>query len=250
MFVAIWEVVCVARAGGDVPGDEAWQRASAAVRQRFEPGDLIVFAPAWNEPVGRKHLGDLITVDTAARMDAARFATIWELSIRGARAPETRGLSAVSSESFGGLRVNEYRREPAMVVTDFVAALSRATQRSGASVQLEEVGFEPHRCIKVVPRPDQTVHITFAHEQLGTQLVGYVGLADVFKRRDVRDPGRLEVSIDGVGVASVEFGVDDGWVRFEAATTPGTDATVDFAATAVGPEATDRLICFAAEARR
>lgn len=246
ILIAFTEVVCTARAGRDVPGDDAWQRASEAVRAQHQPGDLIVFAPAWNDPVGRLHLGDLISIEMAARMDSARYAVIWELSIRGARAPETRGLSAVYSESFGGVRVRRYEQQPVEVVTDFLTA----THNGGGPPRLEEVGFEPHRCIKVVPAPDRTVSITYPEVALGRSLVGYVGLADVFKRRDVRDPGRLDVKVNGEQVASVQFGVNDGWVRFEAETAPADAAEVVFDATAVGPKARDRLICFAAEARR
>ncbi len=84
---------------------------------------------------------------------------------------------------------------------------------------------------------------------LGSQLVGYVGLADVFTRRDVRAPGELAVEIDGTRVVTKRVGVDDGWVRWTVSTTPGPHA-VAFVATAIGPKAKDRLICFAAEARR
>jgi hypothetical protein len=68
----------------------------------------------------------------------------------------------------------------------------------------------------------------------------------VFTRRDVRVPARLDVEIGGTVVASATAGVDDGWVRFSAPTTPGT-ADVTFIASA---DAQNRLICFAAEARR
>ena len=71
----------------------------------------------------------------------------------------------------------------------------------------------------------------------------------MFHRRDVRDPGRLDVEIAGKVVASTTVGVDDGWVRFAAPTTPGPTDVI-FIATAVGPRSRDRLICFAAEARR
>jgi hypothetical protein len=246
ILIALAEIVCVARAGRDVPGDDAWQRASAAVRAERQAGELIVFAPAWNDPVGRMHLGDLIPIEMAARMDAAGYAAIWELSIRGARAPETRGLSSVYSQTFDGVRVRKYEQQPVEVVTDFLTA----KKKGGGAPRLEEVGFEPHRCIKVVPRPDQTITVTYPEVALGSKLVGYVGLADVFKRRDVRDPGRLAVKVGDAEVASVQFGVDDGWVRFEADTTPAENVAVTFEATAVGPNARDRLICFAAEARR
>jgi len=253
VVVAAWEVVRVEGTASSVPDAAAWDRASEIVRGRFHAGDLIVFAPRWVDPVGRLHLGDLIPVDVAARMDGARFGSVWELSIRGAHAPEAAGGKVDFEVDTGGIDVRHVVRAPAHVVTDFAAALSGARiagQRArGPVVDLQEVGFEPHRCVLVEPRPDQSVTITFPAAALGKELVGYVGLADVFTRRDVRAPGRLQVAIGGKEVARVEVGDDDGWTRFAAPTTPGT-ADVTFTATAVGAGARDRLICFAAEARR
>ncbi|RMH38025.1 MAG: hypothetical protein D6689_20340 [Deltaproteobacteria bacterium] len=263
LLVAIsgWEIATIARAGRDTGTDAEWRAAAGAVRQRYRRGDLIVFAPRWTDPIGRMVLGDLIPVETAARMDAARYGRIWELSVRGARAPEGRGARVAWHAAFGAVTVRLLEREPVEVVTDFVDAFSRAAV-AGAyatrsrdrdvapAVDIEEVGFEPHRCVRVVPRPDQTVRVTYSPVALGRSLVGYVGLADVFTRRDRREPARLQVEVDGRPVADVTVGVDDGWVRFEADTEPSPRATVTFAATALGGRATDRLVCFAAEARR
>lgn len=243
LIVSVWEIGATARAPGGVPGDGDWARAAAAVRERKAPGELVVFAPRWVDPVGRLHAGDLLSVEDAARMDAARYSAIWELSIRGARAPETRGLRAASTERFGGVTVRRYEQEPVVVVSDLVALAPPG------KVVLAEVGFAPHRCVQLVPPPGRSTPLSFGTVELGSTLVGYVGLADVFTRRDVRDPGQLELTIDGAVVATVEVGVDDGWVRFEAATTPGPH-TVEVVATAIGPKARDRRICFAAEARR
>jgi hypothetical protein len=244
--VALWEIVATVRAGSDVPGADEWQRAAAAVRADHRVGDLIVFAPDWIDPVGRQHLGDLIPLEMAARMDAARYGRIWELSIRGARSRDTRGLEPVTTTGFGGVTVRLFERPAVEVVTDFLAATPAG---GGARVDLQEVAFEPHRCLVARPAPGGSVEVRFPAVALGTRLVGYVGLADVFTRRDDREPGRLEVSIDGAVVASLEAGIDDGWVRFEASTTPSASAEVVFRASA-GPRARNRLICFAAEARR
>jgi hypothetical protein len=248
-LIGLWEACTLARADRDTGADADWARAAAAVRERHRPGELIVFAPGWIDPVGRRQLGDLIPIEMAARMDDARFGVVWELSVRGARAPEARGQVGYRAR-FGAVQVRRVQRDPARVVTDFVAAADAARYQGGAGrVGLEEVGFEPHRCISIVPPPGGTVSARFDGVELGAELVGYVGLADVFTRRDVRAPGRLRVSVDGAPIAEVTAGVDDGWVRFRAATTPGT-ASVVFAATAVGEDARDRRICFAAEARR
>lgn len=250
--IAVWEIVATARAGSDVPDGGDWQRAAEVVRSEFVEGDLIVFAPRWLDPVGRQHLGDRMTVAMAARADSARYRRIWELSARGARAPETRGLAPAWSRRFGELELRRYHQTPVEVVTDFVDAFSTAggLVRGAARVELAEVGFEPHRCVLARPTPGGIVSVRYPGVALGSTLVGYVGLADVFTRRDDREPGRLEAYVNGERVAGVEVGVDDGWVRFEVATEPRAAADVELRATAVGPKARRRLVCFAVEARR
>jgi hypothetical protein len=194
------------------------------------------------------HLGDLIAVDDAARMDAAKYSRIWELSIRDAHAPDTAGLTATTTREVSGITVRLFERTPATVVADIRDALPTAKVAPGGrpTLELAEVGFAPHRCIQIIPQPTSTVRITFPQLPLGSELVGYVGLADIFTRRSPRGPGTLAVEIGGKVVASATAGVDDGWVRFAAPTTPGpTDVT--FIASA---DDANRLICFAAEARK
>lgn len=251
LAVAIWQLAALARAGADIPSDGDWERAAEHVRERRGDDELIVFAPAWIDPVGRHHLGDQIPVDMAARMDAARYAGIWELSARGARAPEVGGREPAARARFGDLRVRYYEQEPAEVLTDVREAFGRADiagdTASRPRVVLEEVDFRPRRCIRVEPAPGGAVHIAIPDVRLGERLVGYAGLADIFTRRDIRDPGYLEVAIDGEEAASLELGIHDGWVRFEAETAPREGAELRFTARADVPR---RLICFAAEARR
>ncbi|HTM19370.1 MAG TPA: hypothetical protein VL172_02645, partial [Kofleriaceae bacterium] len=253
--LAVWEVVAAARAGHDVPGDDEWDQAAAAVRAQYQPGDLILFAPDWVDPVGRLHLGDLIPVDVAGRMDDARFGRIWELSIRGARGGETAGLEPVYRESFGGVTVRRFERAPAEVVTDFVTAADRA-ERPVARPDLQEVGFAPHRCLAASPGQGKTAVMRWPSIELGSQLVGYFGEADVFTRRENLYPARLEVLVAGHPAADLTVGPDDGWVRFAAPTPPGA-AEVVFRATDLTPGDHKRkegerthILCFAAEARR
>jgi hypothetical protein len=245
--VALWEVCAACCDARSVPDDDAWERAASVVRTDLQSGDLIVFAPDWVDPVGRLHLGDRISLDMAGRMDAAKYARIWELSIRGARAPEVEGLSPAFEQEQAGVTVRRYERVPVQVIADVRERLAEAQLRGGrASLELAEVGFAPHRCVQVVPAPGQPVRVTFPQLALGTTLVGYVGLADVFTRRDIRAPGTLEVELGGRVIASTTVGVDDGWVRFEAPTQPGV-ADLTFIASASAPQ---RQICFAAETRR
>ena len=236
VLVSLWETVAARRDATSVPDDAAWTAAEHVVRADYRPGDLIVFAPPWVDPVGRLHLGDLIPVEMAARMDDARYGRIWELSIRGAARFEGH---PVFEREVDGITVRRYERAPAVVLSDVFAP------PGGPAPVIAEVGFEPHRCIQLVPAPGHPATITLPM-QLGSTLVGYAGLADVFTRRDIRAPGTLAVSIAGREIARVSPGVDDGWMRWQAATTPGP-ADVTFTASADAPQ---RLICFAAEARQ
>ena len=113
VLVAAWETCATRRDADAVPGDDAWDRAAAVVRKDYRPGDLIVFAPTWVDPVGRLHLGDLIPIDVAARMDDAKFARIWEVSIRGAHAIE----DDPTFEQDDDVTVRRFERTPVKVIT-------------------------------------------------------------------------------------------------------------------------------------
>jgi hypothetical protein len=233
--IALWEIVATLAAG--VPDDAAWARAAKVVREGHKPGDLIVFEPAWVDPTGRMHLGDLIPIDMAARMDDAKYARIWELSIEGAR----RGERPAFEREVDGVLVRRYDRTPANVLADVGDLLGklRVVGNGRPTLELAEVGFAPRRCIQVIPT--SPVRMTVALPA-GT-LVGYAGLADVFTRRDIRAPATLDVEVAGKVVASISPGVDDGWVRFETKL-PAGDVT--FIARAAAP---NRRLCFAAEVR-
>jgi hypothetical protein len=243
VLIALWETWAARHDAAAVPEDD-WRAAAQVVRDGFRAGDLIVFAPAWTDPIGRWQLGDLIPIEAAARMDAARYGRIWELAIRGAHADDTAGLAPIFTAERGAVTVRRFERAPAVVVADVLDRAATATGHPG--VELAEVGFAPHRCVQVSPVPGQPLRIAFPAFPLGRQLVGYVGIADVFTRRDVRSPVTLEVELAGKVIASATAGVDDGWVRFAAATAPG-EAELVFVASAA---AANRKLCFAAEARQ
>jgi hypothetical protein len=253
LALAGWAAVATLRADAGVPSDEAWRRAAALVRAQVRPGDLVTFAPPWIDPVGRLHLGDLLSVAAAARADADGFARVWVLAIRGATADEVAGERPALTRTFDGVDVRRYDRAPAQVHDDAARLLAtarvRGAARRGPTLLIAEVGFTPRRCVQVVPPPGGAVEIVFPRFALGRALVGHVGLADVFTRRDVREPGELEVRVAGQTVVRQRVGVDDGWLRFTAPTTPGL-AEVTVVARAPSPRARDRLLCFTLESRR
>lgn len=213
--IAVWEIVATNAAS--VPGDDAWARAAKVVRAAYKPGDLIVFAPSWVDPTGRMHLGDLIPIEMAARMDDAKYARIWELSIRGAHRDERPAFE----QEVDGVLVRRYERTPARVLAEVLPD----------RLAIAEVGFEPHRCIQASGPTKVTLP--------AGALVGYAGLADIFTRRENRAAGKLDVEVGGRVVASVSPGVDDGWVRFEAKVPAGEVTFVS----------RGRPVCFAAEVR-
>ena len=77
LLLALAETATAIIAPLRAPSDADWRAAAATVRAGFRPGDLIVAAPDWADQVMRLHLGDLVPVKVAARLDAARYGRIW-----------------------------------------------------------------------------------------------------------------------------------------------------------------------------
>lgn len=246
VVVAIWEIVATRAQATGVPGDDDWAEAAKIVRREYKPGDLIVFAPAWADPIGRLHLGDLIPLEAAGRMDAARYGRIWEVSIRGAIARDVPPIRPVA-EHVGPVTVRRYERAPVEVVGDLV-------EMPGVRPDLVEVAFEPHRCV-VLSVPPDGMRFVVKDMPLGNELVGYLGIADVFTRREERSAVRVAVEVGGAWKTEVVAPIDE-WVRFRVPTTPGT-AEVAFVAWWQTPPSVSegkpppmRKVCIAMEARR
>jgi hypothetical protein len=234
--LATWEVAVLAQVHGRAPTDRDWRAAAAAVAEAHAPGDQILFAPSWVDPVGRRWLGQLLDPADAGFMDLARYGRIWELSIRGATAKELRGRSAAFSRTFGAVRVRRFDQAAATV-----------TWRAHEGGPILEVAHRPRQCLRVIgPR-------SFEGVSLGSELQVYAGLADVWARKENRAFALVRVFVDGEERARASVGNDSGWLALpRIATTPGPH-DVAFEVT-VDPERGDprraRLdTCLAAEAR-
>ena len=167
--------------------------------RRHHAGDLIVFAPAWVDPVGRLHLGDLIPIEMAARMDADRYGTIWELSIRGARAPETRGLGRPAWSGLGGgvrCACSSRRRPQVHRLRQRVREAARGARPAGRASSWPRSGSRRTAACRRCRSRAGPYDVARRRARPG-ELVGVRRLADVFTRRDVREPGELAVSIGG-----------------------------------------------------
>lgn len=116
-----------------VVSDEDWARAAEVVRAGYEPGDLVVAAPAWTDPLVRRELGDLLTLEDAGRSDLAQYRRLWTLSVRGHRPEEAPDDAPEFDQQVGRIRVLRWRLQPAPVLYDFTehVAEARVTIRVG-----------------------------------------------------------------------------------------------------------------------
>jgi hypothetical protein len=201
LSAAVWEVAADQRQRRAVPTIKDWQAAQRFVRAHHRPGDLIVTAPGWADPLGRLVLGDRMTLDDVTRPDARTYARLWELSIRGARHPDTRGLRRRRHQAFGRVRVALYEQTPVKVVADLYEQLSAARvweERRGQrrpcrwradrlrhdcgpgwkSVRQirAEIGYAPRRCVLALPIEGATRVIEYPVARLGRRLVVWTGL--------------------------------------------------------------------------
>jgi hypothetical protein len=230
-LLGAWEIGELLGVKSSAPVDADWQAATAYVDAGFKPGDLIVFAPDWVDPVGRKWLGHDMSVDMAARLDAARYATIWEVSIRGARAPESRGLHATAEKTFGAVKVRTLAHDAAPVSWDLVA-----------KSKLLEVGFTPRMCdpIRAPGRVDA------GDVPLGSELAIGAGLSDFRERKENHAVAALHVFVDDAEIGAMRVGDDSGWKLLRLPTQPGTHK-LRFESSADGHGSPS--LCIAAEAR-
>jgi hypothetical protein len=254
------------------PSDADWKSAEATIRGGFRPGDLIVAAPAWADQVMRLRLGDLVPIKTAARLDDARYGRVWEISQRGARAPEASGTVAATSKH-GALTVRRWDRPPATVTFDFFDQWSRARvvrAEGGREIpcerlldrfqcpdlgfnfvkpQLMEIGTTLRNALYVQPVGGATVVVEFPQVPLGRELVVGGGLHHVWLRRDGDGTVKLRVLIDGREVGRTEASNRSGWRidRLDTGAYSGKPATVRFEITSDKPFS--RHLGFTAEAR-
>ena len=255
------------------PREEDWRAVSAAVRVDFRPGDLIVAAPEWSDVVMRQHLGDLLPLAAAGRLDGARFARVWEVSQGGARSAEAGAVAY--QQRFGNLTLRRLERPAATVVYDFVerwtdAEVHRVDQRSGRAVdcakkadriqcpdvgwnfvrrQTAEVDTRLHQALLAQPVAGSTVVIEFPAATLGREITLATGMSDVWARKAARGTVDLTVAIDGHPREKVTTRNESGWLitRVDTSALAGKTGAVRFEITSPAPY--QRQFVFAAEAR-
>jgi hypothetical protein len=84
------------------PDLEQWRALAAEVSQLKRPGDLVVTAPEWAEPIARQVLGaDALPVGDLARPDDRAYRHAIEVSTLGQRAPELAGWRELERRESG-----------------------------------------------------------------------------------------------------------------------------------------------------
>lgn len=106
--------------------EEDWAQAAEVVRAEWQPGDLVVAAPAWTDPLVRRELGDLLTLEDAGRSDLAQYARLWTLSARGHRPEEAPPQAPELDRQVGRIRVLRWDLEPEPVRYDFAEHVAEA----------------------------------------------------------------------------------------------------------------------------
>jgi hypothetical protein len=273
-LLALVETVSAIVAPYRAPTDADWRAAARDIRAGFRAGDLIIAAPAWADPILRVHLGDLIPVEVAGRLDDERFARVWEVSQRGARADAAARGTVTELHRHGALTVRRVERPAAVVSYDFVARWTDAhVSRRGAGgtrvdcalagdrIQCPEIGFNFVRkqivevdtrlrlALLAQPVSQSTVAIEYPAVRLGRSLVVATGLSNVWMRKEAQGAVDLRVVVDGAADAVFTTRNDDGWAlhRIDTSARAGQIAAVRFEIASPAPYA--RHFALAAEAR-
>jgi hypothetical protein len=273
-LLAVVETTVALVAPSRAPKDADWEAAAREIRAAFAPGDLIVAAPAWADPIMRMHLGDLVPLAVAARFDDARFGRVWEIGQRGAHAPEARGAVALE-QRFGALTLRRVDRPPAVIAYDFLARAreARVSRRAPGSPEVAcpwsvdrfqcpdiyynfvrpqtvEVDNTIHRGLLAQPVADATVVIDYPAVPLGRELVVATGLHDTWMRKAAQGTVDLRVLVAGVLVATDRATNTSGWHFTRVDTSASAGRTVDVRFEISSPAPYQRHFVLAAEARK
>jgi hypothetical protein len=272
LLLALTESVNAVVAPFLAPSDADWQAAAQHVRRGYRDRDLIVAAPGWSDQVLRLHLGDLIPAARAGRIDHRGFARVWEISQRGAHAPEGDG-KLLGEATFGRLRVRLHEGTGLTPVYDFqdswaAAQVSRVEpdrvvrcEKQGdqhkcpgvahnfVQPRILEMDTSLHRALLAQPVQNATVVVEYPQAKLGRELAVGAGLHNAWYREAAGGTVWLRVLVGGKEVGKLESTNRSAWrvARLDTSAWRGQTALVRFEITSAKAHA--RLFGFAAEAR-
>jgi hypothetical protein len=87
---------------GRAPRQEEWRALSPRIERLKRPGEPLLIAPEWAQPLARQAFGDAaFPLSELARPDLLGYRRVLEVSALGARTEETRGWRQLSEEDSG-----------------------------------------------------------------------------------------------------------------------------------------------------
>jgi hypothetical protein len=202
----------------------------------------------------------------AARVDADRYARVWEISERGAAAPETAGARCEVVHE-GRIRVRRCDKPASAVIDDLVLRLAEARvsvvgrdgvrdcpwagdrfacEDAAVSLAVGEIDYAPHRCVLAEPPRDAALRIEWPDVTLSRSLVGYTGVHSFYARKSATEPFAIALTVGDAPPFAFVYHNDDGWRRLDRPT-PAGHAPVRVEITT--SRATGRKLCFALESR-
>ncbi len=117
--IGVVELLAHVRQTRDVASDDDWRAAREDVAKSLHPEDLLIFAPRWVEPIGRRWMqSDLATMGRMTFADASRYKRAVEVSIRGKHAAELTGWKSAQTDRFGGIEVTTWENPAYAPVID------------------------------------------------------------------------------------------------------------------------------------
>ncbi len=132
---AVELVLHIKQTSSDVVPDSDWELARDAVKAELHPDDLVVFAPFWADPLGRRTFGhEIATMKREGRSDVRRFARAFEVSIRGAHDDELAGWKKVKEAKHGAVTVTLFENPSYTPVIDDVLDLVNSERLSVSRV--------------------------------------------------------------------------------------------------------------------
>jgi hypothetical protein len=235
------------------PSEENWKAAAEQIEADKGKHDLVVIAPEWAVQ-GRVHLGHLISLRDLGRFDASRYDRLFEVSFRGACAPEAEGLEPESETHFGELTLRRYDLPSrAEVVYDLFDELGKCRAEGMPPPRprvLTDHWFGTRLVVPIRLRR-RPVALTCNDVPLGTVLRGYgmVGRLDYRKHALPQgQPIEMSFSVDGERVGAVSIGNFDPLEPFEIPLRGQGTGTLRIEITA--PDHEKRAFGLAADVRR
>ncbi len=269
-----WEISATLIQHWRAPRSADWRAAAEKLRHVRQPGEPLLFAPLWVDPLGRQAMGDQVDLELFLLSDVDRFSRVWQVSLRAESHPFLRGLTPTERYRFGAVTVSRFDKAAEEVLFDLVKSVREAVvERVGERVvrcpweksrfvcnaaerwnwvgpHLAEVGYRPYRCIYAHPVDRQIMRLTYPAVPLGGRLVLYTGIDDFENRKRSNKPVLLRVKAGEEPLGQIQHLNDWPWHRqvLDTRALAGKRLPLRLEITTAGAYA--RTFCFAAEARK